>query len=73
MKKKLPNRKKNIAVINFHNSDYCVSLFFILNQINELIFTQKNPAQKMINSLYCFVFLIPKKIKLYTKPPPKFA
>jgi hypothetical protein len=73
MKEKLPNRKKNIVVISLHKSANYVSFFYILNQINKLIFKQKKTFQKMIDSFYCFVFLIPKKIKLYTKPPPKFA
>jgi hypothetical protein len=73
MKEKTPYRKKNIAVINFHTYDLCRSLFDVSNQNNELIYKQKNLAQKIINSFYSFVFLIPKKVRLYTKPPPKLA
>jgi hypothetical protein len=73
MKEKLPNRKKNIVVISLHKSNNYVLFFYVSNQINELIFKQKNPVKNIINSLYCFVFLIPKKIQLYTKAPPKFA
>ncbi len=73
MKENFKNRKKNIVAISHHKSNNYVYFFYISNQINELIFKQKNLSQKIINLLYCFVFFIPKKIKLYTKAPPKFA
>lgn len=73
MKEKLLNRKNNIALGNLQKSDYSISFFHHSNQLSKLIFKQKNPAQKIINSLYSFVFLIPKKVRLYTKPPPKLA
>jgi hypothetical protein len=73
MKEKTPHRKKNIIVINLHTYDLCRLLFHVSIQNNELIYKQKNPAQKMINSFYSFVFLIPKKVRLFTKPPPKLA
>lgn len=73
MKEKLLNRKNNIAVGYFHKNNYCNSIFYTSKQFSKLIFKQKNPAQKIINSFYSFVFLIPKKVRLYTKPPPKLA
>ncbi len=71
MKEKVQNRKKNIAVSSLHKSDFYAPYSYNSNQISELIFKQKNPALKIINSFYSFVFLIPKKVRLYTKPPPK--
>lgn len=73
MKEKLLNRKNNFAVGYLHKSNYYNLFFHLSNQLSKLIYKQKNPAQKMINSLYSFVFLIPKKVRLYAKPPPKLA
>lgn len=71
MKGSLKNRKNNNAVVNLHKCNYFISFFYNLDKFSELNFKQKKTARKTINSLYRFIFLIPKKVRLYTKPPPK--
>jgi hypothetical protein len=73
MKEKKKNIKNFTEVLSQRKSQIYHFFEFSTFSIIELIFNKKNPAQKNFNSLYCFVFLIPKKMRYYTKPPPEIV